>query len=171
MRAPTLVILTAVGLTMAACATTPTASPAEPPALVASGAPMPVQGYDWFYNADGREISLSYGMAESDDVPLDLSCRKGAGVVTLLHAASKKNAPRSITVESGGDTQAYPARSEPSPLHDGAFLTASARTGDPVLQRFRRIGWLAILEGDNRIMMASHPGSETRVEQFFSACD
>jgi len=165
-----ILILSLAGLTLAACSTAPkTASLAE--GAASSGAPAAIAGYDWFYNADrgADELSLSYGVAESDDVPMDLSCRPGTGALTLLRPVAH-GMPERIMLESGGDTETYPAEAEPSPLHDGVFLTASAKTADPVFKRFRRVGWLAVLDGDARQMMAPHPGSSARVEQFFAAC-
>jgi len=160
--------LSLAGLALAACSTTPVVTPISG---ASSGAPAALVGYDWFYNADpgADELSLSYGVAESDDVPMDLSCRPGSGALTLLRPVAH-GMPARIIVESGGDTETYTARAEASPLHDGQFLTASAKAADPVFKRFRRVGWLAVLDGETRTMMAPHPGSAERVEQFFAAC-
>lgn len=161
-------LLGAVGLALSACAGF--GREAAPVALpVAASAPQPIAGYDWFFNPSPEEASLTYGVADSDDVALDLSCRPGQARLTLLQPAPAGQ-PAKITVESGGDTETYPAAAEPSPTHDGAFLTAQAPMSDPVFQRFRRLGWLAVIEGDRRLMMASHPGSLSRVEAFFAAC-
>lgn len=156
-------------LSLAACAGGPEAP--APVLAASSGAPSAVEGYDWFFNAEpeSEEVSLSYGMAETDDVPMDLSCRRGSGDLLLLRPVPSGR-PSRIMIESGGDTETYPAQAEASPLHEGDFLTASAKAADPVFQRFRRVGWLAVLDGDDRSMMASHPGSAGRVEQFFAAC-
>jgi len=170
MRARSFLLLTGLGLSLTACATTPVAvvAPATIPIAAAPG-PAPIAGYDWFYNASEDEVSLSYGVAESDDVLLDLACITGTGKLMLLHAAAHDH-PARIVVESGGDTETYPAETEPSELHDGLFLSATAPATDPVFQGFRRLGWLALLDDEKRQMMAAHPGSEDRIMQFFAAC-
>ena len=53
-----------------------------------SGAPLAMPGYDWHLNEDAEEASLSYGMAETDDVPLDLSCRPGSGALQILQTVA-----------------------------------------------------------------------------------
>ena len=151
-------------LALAACA--PTASQLT---AVSSGAPAPVAGYDWHFNADAEEASLSYGMAETDDVPLDLSCRPGSGALQILQAVAKDH-PRVIALESGGDTETYPAKAEPSALHDGLDLTADARTTDPVFLRFRKLGWLATYGPDQRTPLVAQRGSEQQIDRFFTLC-
>ena len=49
-------------------------------------------------------------------------------------------------------------------------MTADAQTKDQVFQRFRRLGWLALWQGDDRETLAAHPGSLSSVERFFAAC-
>jgi hypothetical protein len=163
------VVLGAAALT-SACATPRPAGETTSLAAPTASAPVPAPGYDWFFNADpaASELSLSYGVADSDDVPLSLSCHKGDGALMLLRSAAP---PRTtLALESGGETETYPAKAEPSPLHGGHDLTAQARAADPVFQRFRRLGWLAVLDGESRLMMAGHPGATQRVEAFFAAC-
>lgn len=138
-------------------------------AAASSGAPAPVAGYDWHFNADSEEASLSYGMAETDDVPLDLSCQPGSGALQILQTVSEDH-PRVIALESGGDTETYPAKAEPSALHDGLDLTAAARTADPVFLRFRKLGWLATYGPDYRTPLVAQPGSDQQIERFFALC-
>jgi len=152
-------------LALAACAPTATSN------LVAAsnGAPVPVAGYDWHLNADADEASLSYGMAETDDVPLDLSCRPGSGALQILQAVAEGH-PRAIALESGGDTETYPAKAEPSALHDGLDLTAEARASDPVFLRFRKLGWLATYGPDYRTPLVAQDGSDQQIDRFFALC-
>ncbi len=138
--------------------------------LNANGAPVPVAGYDWFLNEDPDEPRLSYGLAQSDDVPLSLMCAPGSGKIGLSLAADPAPARRSITLESGGDTETYAARVEAADMHDGVHLIASAPASDPVFQRFHRLGWLAVWDGDQRAMMAAQPGSEGRAARFLELC-
>lgn len=164
MRPTAWLIAAAAVAALGACA--PTVAPLS---LSAEGAPRPVAGYDWFLNDDPDQPRLSYGLAQSDEVPLSLMCAPGSGKVGLALAADRP-AGRAITLESGGETETYPARTEAAEMHDGVQLVASAPASDPVFQRFRRLGWLAVLEGEARWMMAAQPGSETRAARFLDLC-
>ena len=134
-----------------------------------SGAPLATPGYDWHLNEDAEEASLSYGMAETDDVPLDLSCRPGSGALQILQTVAEDH-PKVIALESGGDTETYPAKAEPSAMHEGLDLTAAARTTDPVFLRFRKLGWLATYGPDYRTALVAQQGSDQNIDRFFALC-
>lgn len=159
-----LTLMAALGL--AACSTTTV--PTVPPAF--SGAPLPIAGYDWHLNGDPDEISLSYGMAETDDVPLDLSCQAGGQALTLL-LNIEKGQPQRIQLESGGETETYRATAELSPLSDSVDLTALAPMSDPVFKRFRQVGWLAVHMGDERRPLVATTAARPQVEKFFELCE
>ncbi|MGV3580092.1 hypothetical protein [Brevundimonas sp.] len=140
----------------------------EPVATAATSAPAPVAGYDWHYTPDGDTARLAYGVEESDDLRLGLDCTAGSGKVELASLAG--TGAREIHLESGGETERFRAEGEPSEIHDGDILTASASTAEPVMQRFRRVGWIAQWVGGEREVYAPHPGSEAGVERFFAMC-
>lgn len=167
MRAPALFVLSGLTLALAACNTT--GQPGMGLSVASSGAPAPVAHYDWFLHQDGQEARLAYGLEESDDLRIGLDCRKNSGRLALS-AIAPEGAAHEIHLESGGDTERYAAEAEPSELNDGLFLTAEAKAGDPVFQRFRRVGWLAVWQGEDRHAYAPHPGSSDRVERFFAFC-
>jgi hypothetical protein len=151
-------------LALAGCA----GAPPVRDGTLSSGSPAPVAGYDWLLSDDGTEARLAYGQAASDDVQLALSCVPASGRLTL-----SRSAPDGITeihLESGGETERFAAASEPSGIHDGAFLTASATTGAPVFQRFRSVGWMAVLEGDHRTPLVAQPASAPDIARFFVLC-
>src|SRR5690606_37017195 len=148
---------------LGACA--PTVAP-----MATSAAPLPVAGYDWFLNEDPDEPRLSYGLAQSDDVPLSLMCAPGSGKIGLSLAADRTPQRLAVTLESGGDTETFPARVEEAVIHDGVHLVATAPASHPVFQRFYRLGWLAVWNGDQRSMMAAQPGSEGRAARFLEQC-
>lgn len=152
-------------LALAACAPTVTSNLTA----ASSGAPVAAPGYDWHFNEDAEEASLSYGMAETDDVPLDLSCRPGSGALQILQTVADGHPPR-IALESGGDTETYPAKAEPSAMHDGLDLTAEAKAADPVFLRFRQLGWLAAYGPDYRTPFVAQHGSDQRIDRFFTLC-
>ena len=168
MRAPVLIVLTALALGASACATVE--APTEPaPGVASSGAPAPVADHAWFYHRDGTEARLVYGLAESDDLRLGLDCSQGSGRLALS-AVGGPDAKPEIVVEAGGETERFPARSEPSQLHDGVFLTAEAEADAPVFQRFRRDGWLALWLDGERQAYAPQPESTPNIERFFTFC-
>lgn len=166
MRAHVLLVLSGLALATAACNTT---NPAEPDVAPLTSAPQPVEGYDWFYHVDGDDARLAYGLAESDDLRLGMDCRRGAGRLDLS-ALSQDADAKDIHIESGGETGRFPARSEPSEVSEGVFLTARAGTDAPVFQRFRQVGWLAQWRGGAREPYAPHPASRDNIERFFAFC-
>jgi hypothetical protein len=169
MRMRALFALSALTVGAAACATVeaPGPAPGEPPSTV--GGPSPITGYDWFYSTDDDTARLAYGLAESDDLKLGFDCRRGSGRLEMV-AIAEKGARPEIYVESGGETERFPATSEPSQLHDGVFLNAAASTTEPVLQRFRRVGWLAQWRDGDREAYAPQPDSAGNIDRFFAFC-
>jgi len=170
MRVRALFLVSGLALGASACATVEAPAPimaAEP--IASGGAPAPVEGYDWFYHPDEDTARLAYGLAESDDLKLGFDCGRGTGRLEIVTIAAK-GAKAEILVESGGDTERFPAASEPSQLNDGVILTASASTSEPVFQRFRRVGWMALWRDGDREAYAPQPGSADHVERFFAFC-
>ncbi len=142
----------------------------EPATLSApASSPAPTPGYDWFLSADQGLARLAYGVEASDDLKLGLDCETGTGKVDLV--ALGKTGAREIHLESGGDTERFRAEGEPSQLHDGDLLTATTDLDTPVLQRFRRLGWIAQWVDGERAAYVPQPGSEINVERFFAFCD
>ncbi|NJC39784.1 hypothetical protein GGQ87_000042 [Brevundimonas alba] len=169
MRAPAMLLLSGLALAASACTTVePTPAPL-PVTGGSSGAPQPVAGYDWFFHADEENARLAYGLAESDDLKLGMECARSTGRL-LLNAMAEKGAKAEIHVESGGETERFPAEAEPSQLNEGVFLSAEASAAEPVFQRFRRVGWLAQWRDGQREAYAPHPESADGIERFFAFC-
>lgn len=166
MRRASLFSLAVVGLAVAACSTKPV-PPSEN--AVPSGVPQPIPGYDWFLSTDGSQAKLAYGADRSDDLKLSLECTSGTGQFDLTASAANGAAPE-IHLESGGDTERYPALAEPAVVHEGLVLTAQASSDAPVFQRFRRLGWMAAWHGDIRETYVPQPASAGRIVQFFALC-
>jgi hypothetical protein len=168
MRAPALLVLSGLALGAAACASVEPAAPTSP--LPAAGAaPTPVEGHDWFLHPDGDMARLVYGTPESDDMKLAFDCTRASGRLEVLTLA-EQGAKAEILLESGGDTERFSAESEPSQLDDGVILTARTATAEPVLQRFRALGWIARWRDGEREAYAPHPGSAAHIERFFAFC-
>lgn len=168
MRPALLLTLGSLCALTAACASTemPKAPAASDAAL---SAPQPIADHDWFFDSDQEQAGLVYGLADSDDIWLSLTCRGGSGTLQMSQPVTPSQ-PRVIALESGGDTETYRTATEASEMYEGGIMTASARTSDPVFQRFRRVGWLAHYGPDHRTVMVAQPGSASRIEAFFVFC-
>lgn len=151
---------------LAACATSGGRSSPSP--APDAGAPTPVANYDWHLNLEPQEADLAYGVANSDEVKLQIRCSTGSGALDL--AAVLEKPARRLRLESGGETQDYSAVSEEAGITDGHYVQASAGAKDPVFQRFRRLGWIAVWDSDGRRTYAAHPQSMADVDRFFVAC-
>lgn len=169
MRAALILTLAGLCALTTACASMETGPANVAPDAAAAPSPQPLDGHDWFFDSDQDQAGLVYGLADSDDVWLTLTCLRGSGGLALSQPATPSQ-PRVIALESGGDTETYRARVEPSEMYEDGILMASAKTADPVFQRFRRIGWLAHSGPDQRATMVPQPGSSDRIEAFFAFC-
>lgn len=150
---------------VSACATAPALAPSAP----AMAAPAPMAGYDWFFNTDDDQGDLAYGVAESDDLKLGFSCARGAGQLEIMAMADPGARPE-ILLESGGETERWPAKAEPSHISDDDLLTAMARADTPVFLRFRQEKWIALWRNGAREAYAAHPESTDQVDRFFAFC-
>lgn len=162
---------TALALIAAACATpAPVAPEPSPPAATLAPAPppAPIPDYDWIAHIEADGATLAYGLAESDDVPLMMSCRSGSGRVDISRPA--ETARPQLVLSSGESILSLHVQAEPSELHEGVFLTGDVRTADPALQTFRRVGWISVYEAGRWHGLAAHPASREGVHRFFSAC-
>ena len=167
-----LLALTATGLTLVACATAPasgTASDTAVPFVPPAASPEPIQGYDWFLQSGEGASSLTYGLADSDDIRVNLQCEDGSQRVQVAILVPP-GSPELITLESGGEVERLPAVSEPTELTDEDLLVAEARSNLPVFQRFSAIGWLAVWEGRERHAYAPHPTSQDLARRFLTKC-
>lgn len=152
-----------IALAAGACATPVTSPQAE------AGAPIAVAGLDWFGHRDGADLSLAYGREASDELRLRLDCRAGSGVMTLT-APADGDEPI-IYLESGGDTERFPAQVEPSGMGGELLIGTEAAVDQPVFHRFRSLGWIASWRGDTREAYVAQPGSASAVQRFFDACE
>lgn len=134
-----------------------------------------MEGLDWYemvfpgdpLGPPAVSKRLAYGAAQSGDLVLAIDCEPDTGKFDLL-ALSGPDDPAEIHLESGGDTERYPATVEV--FEDGRTLRATASRSDPVFKRFRDTGWMAIWFGDRREMMAAHPEGQGSIARFFADC-
>lgn len=166
MRIRTIIASGALSAALAACATHPAAPTGAPPP---AAAPAPMAGYDWFFNINDNEGDLAYGVAESDDLKLGFTCARNGGRLEIMVLAQPGARPE-IRLESGGETERWPAKAEPSHMTEDDLLTAMARADTPVFLRFRQEKWIALWRDGEREAYAAHPGSGDQVERFFAFC-
>jgi hypothetical protein len=152
-------------ITVAACASVDPATAPSPDA----GTPQPIADHDWFSEEEDGVAHLTYGRDESDDVWVSLSCPAASGRVRIDQYVAPEETS-TISLESGGETESWPATKEPDELNDGVYLTGAGRADAPVFQRFRRLGWLAAYGDGWRVPMVAHSGSMDGIERFFTAC-
>jgi len=169
MRAAAAIVVMALSALTAACASMEAVPLNASPVDTVASTPQPLEGHDWFFDSEDGQAALLYGLADSDDIWLSLTCRRDSGALSLSQPATPAQ-PRVIALESGGDTETYAARVEPSEMYEDGLLVASAKTADPVFQRFRRVGWLAHYGPDYRATMVPQPGSADRIDAFFAVC-
>lgn len=153
------------GAALAACSTVPTG---DPPDGLTSNGPAAVNGLDWHLTEDANETKLAYGRANSGDFGFALTCAPGSSRLSLFQAAEA--GATVISLESGGDTEQFPAVSEPAGIQEGDVLVAVSPSKVPVFQRFRQLGWLATWQGHNREVLAAHPATRSTIERFFAVC-
>lgn len=169
MRALRLTVVALAGVAACACASVEPLPLAPSPDPASAGAPAPVAGYDWYLGEEDEALWLGYGLADSDDVWLSLSCLRGAGRLELAQHLDT-GPDRVVALESGGELERWPARGEYSEMLGADILIAEAPSDHPVFLRFRRLGWMAVNGQKGRVAMVAHPGSPARIERFFTAC-
>lgn len=166
-RLPVVGAVSALLLT-AACATQPgtvsktsLAPLSEPPARHGS--------YNWFFDRDEGEYQLFYGMAESDDIPLGMTCVGGSGQIKIS-TPSEDNRSRNITLTSGGQIATYPARAHDAQVFDGYEIISQTTPADPVMQAFGQNGWMAIAGKDGWMSLVGDGSARDAARRFMSGC-
>lgn len=167
-RLPLMGVLSAVLLT-AACATQGT-NATSVAALPALNEPPARNGeYRWFFDREDDEVQLFYGLAQSDDIPLGLTCAKGSGQIRVS-TPSEDNSRRQISLTSGGQVTHLPARAEAAEVFDGYDIIARTTPSDPVMQAFGVNGWLALAGKDGWIGLVGDSSSRNSAAQFMTGC-
>lgn len=131
--------------------------------------PVANPGHDWILDLEDDRARLAYGRLRTDDVLLSIECQRGSSALELTAGPGLSPHP-GILLESGGETETLTASLEEDPLHDRPLLKTTAEARTPVFLRFRRLGWLAVWDGDRRSLYAAHPGSGPKVQRFFDLC-
>jgi len=167
-RLPLLGALSALLFT-AACATQPGAVGSSATLTALTEPPARHQGYNWFFDQDEGEFQLFYGMAESDDIPLGMTCSSGSGRITIS-TPSEDNHARSLTLTSGGQMATYPARATEAQVFDGYNIVSQTTPADPVMQAFGQNGWMAVAGKDGWMSLVGDGSARELARRFMAGC-
>ena len=122
-------------------------------------APAPAMG--WHLSHEGVMAKLAYGVANSDQLALMLTCEPGAAQA-IIYGDVQPASPR-LTKASMGPIDI-------DPLSGGLGDEARLALGDPTLKSLARNGKLAV-EGDAGHFELTADGDERRlIRKFFAYC-
>ncbi|MES1156420.1 MAG: hypothetical protein ABUL73_01455 [Alphaproteobacteria bacterium] len=123
----------------------------------------------WTGGANGEHAYMHFGPDESDDLPIDFSCKAGSGEVTIYTPYAVGDG-RSLTLLSGVVRGVFPAHPvDGGEIFDGVAPEADVATAAPVLAEFRKTGALAFGEPLIVLRQADAPELEA-IDAFFVRC-
>lgn len=147
-----------------------TGTPSTAVTLTALSEPPARDGnYHWFLDNEDDEVRLFYGLEQSDDIPLGLSCTRGSNRITISTPGEDRNMRR-LTLTSGGRIASYPARAEEATVFDGYDIVAQTTPADPVMEAFALNGWLAIASDGGWVGLVGVGSSRQSASRFMAAC-
>lgn len=169
--APRLMALGALSalLLTAACVSAPSGIAPATTLPPLSEAPARNGDYEWFLDHEDDEVQLFYGLANSDDIPLGLTCARGSGQINISTPDPHGHA-RQMTLTSGGQVSTYRATSRPAEVFDGYLISATTTPADPVMQAFAVHGWLAIAAKDRWVGLAGDDSTRQSASRFMADC-
>ena len=140
----------AIGLFAAAAQSSATNTPA--PAGEAMG---------WHLSREGEMAKLAYGLPNSDQLALMLTCEPGQALATV-YGDVQPDSPRLIHASTG------PV--DIDPLGGGLLDEVRIPTADATLRRFLRTGSLAVEGETGKFSLTANPEERRLVDAFFSWC-
>jgi hypothetical protein len=132
-------------------------------------APQAAGGFGLFFQDEGSDVKLAYGVANSDDVGLMLECAKGSGAVQITDVARDQGPPSLLLVSSQGNS-VLATSLQPNPEGQAPLLSAETSVGSPALAAFRRGGNLEVRNSGFRYLISATNAERLAVAQFFAAC-
>jgi hypothetical protein len=151
--------------------------PTPPPVAVVPPPPPPPPSEpqeQWTFTG-GPNLSLIFGMPETDSTEFEASCRPGSGqaAVTLSRPVPglRQGRPIQVTLSSGPFTDTYDAVGSPySDISGGSSPQFTVGAGDPL--------WTALISGSQLIVnpgrasayVVSLSGSSAPTRQFIASC-
>ena len=135
-------------------------------ALEAAVAEAPEMG--WHLLHEGDRAKLAYGVANSDQIAVILTCAPGDRTVDIYGVVQPDTT--GLTLASGGHAATLDGAPEVDPLTGAMAVETQAPLSDPVLAGFQRGEGLSVVgRGSRRVLDAS--AEERRlVDAFFGHC-
>lgn len=141
----------ALGLIAAAAQSGATNSASQPAA----------DGMGWHLSHEGSMAKLAYGLPNSDQLALMMTCEPGRPTATV-YGDVQPDSPRLVHASSG------PA--EIDPLGGGLLDETRIPTADPVLRRLVRTGTLAVDGDGGRFELTATSKERRLIGEFFAWC-
>ena len=126
-------------------------------------------GFGLYFQDEGSDVKLAYGLADSDDVALMLECAKGSGEVQVTDVARDSARPMLVLASNDG-VSVLAASLQPNPEGQAPLLSAETSVDSPALAAFRNTGRIAVRNGDFRYGITTTSGERAEVGRFFAAC-
>jgi len=143
------------------------ATPAEPaPAKRAAAAPVrapaatPVMApvMDWYFHTEGDTAKLAYGVANSDQLVLMLTCKPGDAKVSTLG-----------TVRAMAETATAYSTME-DPMSGGVLHESEIDRRDAALADLAATGAIQAISAQGQMAVGSDAADKTAVKEFFAYC-
>lgn len=131
--------------------------------------PQAMPGMAWSLHATKSEgAKLAFGLPQSDNVLVMLSCQPGSGEVQVLVNAAAPWARPALRLASRGEARTYRGEASPSGLGDGTIIEVKARASDPVFASFAQSGDLSVATSGQRAELPR--GDRATVRRFVEGC-
>ena len=135
----------------------------------ADSGPKLAGGFGLYFQDEGPDVKLAYGVADSDDVALMLQCSKGSGAVQVTDVARDSARPMLVLASNDG-VSVLSASLQPNPEGVAPLLAARTSVDSPALAAFRHTGRIAVRNGDFRYAITATSAENAEVRRFFAAC-
>ena len=142
---------------LAACATPARVSTS----MADAGAPAPTPNYDWFLNQEARENTLAYGVENSDQLALMVTCSPG-DAAAVVYGDVQPDTPRLIAASHG------PAPLDP--MSGGDATEARLSLQDASLTGLASRGAMRVQGDSGRFVLKAGPDERRMIAGFLSYC-
>ena len=165
-------LIAGAGLTAALImgASDPVAAEPQAVAMVEQGTVLEHAPSGWNLQYEGDAAKLTYGIANSDQIQLMLTCAVGSRTVEVFGPASP-DAERVRLMSATGATEVA-VSPEPDPMSGAASMKTELPSEAAALQGFRQNGRLTVTVDEGRDVPMHAVRAETpQVQAFFDHCE
>lgn len=121
--------------------------------------PKGVEGMAWHVNHDGPEARLFYGVANSDQLAVMMSCRMGDGEIVTMGAVHPVAARSASSLEADID-----------PLSGDLIEMRALSADDRAMTRLVRAGHLAVEGSERSFVLSATPTERQSIRAFLDDC-